>query len=345
MRLKNLARALVAALVGTAAMLPVVALAQGEVNVYSSRHYDADKQLFAGFTKATGIKVNVIEAETGPLLQRLKSEDRNSPADVLITVDMGNIWRAEEAGVLQATKSVVLDETIPANLRDPNGMWYGISVRARVLTYAKDRVKPSDLSTYEDLADPKWKGKILVRTSTHVYNQSLTASMIAAHGVAKTEAWAKGIAANLARDPKGGDTDQIKAVAAGEGDIAIVNSYYYARLLASTKAEDKAIIDKVGIFFPNQGDRGTHVNISGAGILKAAPNRENAIKLLEYLVSPEAQALYARANYEYPVRDGVELDSVVASFGELKVDPLPVAEIAKYRRQASELVDKVGFDR
>ncbi len=258
MRVRNIASALLATLLGAAAMLPVVALAQGEVNVYSSRHYDADKQLFSGFTKTTGIKVNVIEAETGPLLQRLKSEDRNSPADVLITVDMGNIWRAQEAGVLQPVKSAVLDETIPANLRDPDGTWYGISVRARVLAYAKDRVKPADLSTYEDLANPKWKGKILVRSSTHVYNQSLTASMIAANGVEKTEAWAKGLAANLARDPKGGDTDQIKAVAAGEGDIAVVNSYYYARLLASDKAEDKAIIEKVGIFFPNQNDRGTH---------------------------------------------------------------------------------------
>jgi iron(III) transport system substrate-binding protein len=342
-RLKNLASALVAALVGTAAMLPVVALAQGEVNVYSSRHYDADKQLFAGFTKATGIKVNVIEAETGPLLQRLKSEDRNSPADVLITVDMGNIWRAEEAGVLQVTKSSILDETIPANLRDPNGMWYGISVRARVLTYAKDRVKPSDLSTYEDLADPKWKGKILVRTSTHVYNQSLTASMIAAHGVAKTEAWAKGIAANLARDPKGGDTDQIKAVAAGEGDIAIVNSYYYARLLASTKAEDKAIIDKVGIFFPNQGDRGTHINITGIGVAKYAPNKANAVKLLEYMVGKEAQAIFAEGNNEFPIRNDVARTSAVMSFGKFKTDALNLAELGKNNAEAVKLTDRAGW--
>lgn len=343
MRLKTFASALVAALVGTAAMLPVVALAQGEVNVYSSRHYDADKQLFSGFTKTTGIKVNVIEAETGPLLQRLKSEDRNSPADVLITVDMGNIWRAEEAGVLQTIKSAVLDETIPANLRDPNGMWYGISVRARVFAYAKDRVKPADLSTYEDLANPKWKGKILVRTSTHVYNQSLTASMIAANGIEKTEAWARGLAANLARAPKGGDTDQIKAVAAGEGDVAIVNSYYYARLLASDKAEDKAIIEKVGIFFPNQNDRGTHINITGIGVAKYAPNKANAVKLLEYMVGKDAQAVFAEGNNEFPIRTDVARTSAVMSFGAFKTDALNLAALGRNNAEAVKLTDRAGW--
>lgn len=314
-----------------------------EVNVYSSRHYPSDKKLIELFQQKTGIKVNVIEAEIGPLLQRLQSEGRNSPADVLITVDAGNLWRAQEAGLFQPIKSAALEEVVPANLREPSGLWFGLSQRARVIIYNKEKVKPSELSTYEDLADPKWKGRILIRSSSNVYNQSLLASMIAAHGPAKAEEWARGIVANMARPPKGGDTDQIKAVAAGEGDIAISNTYYFARLLASSKPEDKAVVEKLGIFFPNQNDRGTHVNISGAGVTRYAPNRENAIKFLEFLVTPEAQEIFAHANHEYPVRSSVAPTAVVQSWGTFKADPLNAAELGRHQAEAVRIFDSVGW--
>jgi iron(III) transport system substrate-binding protein len=314
-----------------------------EVNVYSARHYKSDQLLFDAFTKQTGIKVNVIEGDVGPLLQRLQSEGRNSPADLFITADVGNLWRAEEAGALQPVKSAVLDETIPAHLRDPNGQWYGLSQRARILVYNKEKVQPAEIATYESLADPKWKGRILVRTSSHVYNQSLIASMIAANGPEKTEQWVRAVAANLARPPKGGDTDQIKAVAAGEGDVAISNSYYFARLASSDKPEDKAVVAKLGIVFPNQGDRGTHVNISGAGVTKYAPHRDSAIKLLEFLVTPESQKVFAEGNNEYPVRSGVPAAPVVASWGSFKGDPVGAATIGKYQPDAVKIADRAGW--
>jgi iron(III) transport system substrate-binding protein len=314
-----------------------------EVNVYSARHYKSDQVLFDSFTRQTGIKINVIEGDVGPLLQRLQSEGRNSPADLFITADAGNLWRAQEADVLQPVKSAALDETIPHNMREPDGHWFGLSQRARVLVYNKDRVKPSDLSTYEDLADPKWKGRILVRSSNHVYNQSLLASIIAADGPEKAEAWARGIAANLARPPKGGDTDQIKAVAAGEGDVAISNTYYFARLAASDKPEDQALVSKLGIFFPNQSGRGTHVNISGAGVTKHAPHRDNAIKLLEFLVTPEAQQVFAEGNNEYPVRSGVAASAVVNSWGTFKGDPLNASVLGKHQAEAVRIADRAGW--
>jgi iron(III) transport system substrate-binding protein len=284
-----------------------------EVNVYSARHYKSDQVLFDAFSKQTGIKV------------------------------VGNLWRAEEAGVLQPVKSAALDETIPSHLRDPNGRWFGLSQRARILVYNKDKVNPAEIATYESLADPKWKGRILVRTSSHVYNQSLIASMIAANGVEKTEAWVKAVAGNLARPPKGGDTDQIKAVAAGEGDVAISNSYYFARLAGSDKAEDKAVVAKLGIVFPNQGDRGTHVNISGAGVTKHAPHKDSAVKLLEFLVTPESQKVFAEGNNEYPVRSGVPAAPVVASWGSFKGDPVGAAAIGKYQPDAVKIADRAGW--
>lgn len=314
-----------------------------EVNVYSSRHYDTDKKLVEVFSQRTGIKVNVVEGDIGPLLQRLQSEGRNSPADLLITADVGNLWRAEQAGVLQGVESSVLDAAVPEKLREPNGHWYAISLRARVIMYHKDRVKPSELSTYEALAEPKWKGRILVRSSSQVYNQSLLASMIAADGVAKTEAWAKDLVANFARPPKGGDTDQIKAVAAGEGDIAIANTYYLGRLKASSKPEDRAVADKIGVFFPNQDGRGVHVNISGAGVTKFAPNRDNAVKLLEFLVTPEAQQILAEGNHEYPVRDDVARSATVLTFGEFKADSINLSLLGKYNAEAVKIADRAGW--
>ncbi len=317
------------------------------VNLYSARHYDTDDQIYTGFQEATGIRVNVVEAEADQLIERIKSEGQNSPADILMTVDAGRLWRAEQEDMFQPVTSSVLSEAIPENLRHPDGLWFGLTKRARVLVYNKDTVDPSELSTYEDLADPKWRGRILVRSSTNIYNQSLVGSMIAAHGAEETEAWARGLVANLARNPEGGDTDQIKAAAAGLGDIAISNTYYLARLVKSDKPEEQAIAEKMGVFFPNQGDgpngRGTHVNISGAGVVKTAPNAEAAVRFLEYLASPEAQRIFAESNNEYPVVEGVEVDAVVAGFGEFKADPLNAAVFGSNNPEALRITDRAGW--
>jgi len=253
-----------------------VAAQLGELNLYSARHYDTDDLIYSGFTAKTGVQVNLIEGDADQLIERIKAEGQNSPADVLLTVDAGRLWRATEAGLLQPVESEVLAARIPKSLRDPQGRWFGFSKRVRVIAYSRERVDPSQLSTYEDLADPRWRGKVLVRSSAHVYNQSLVGALIEAHGMDWTEQWARGLVANFARPPQGGDTDQIKAVAAGEGDVAIVNHYYYVRLLTSSNPEERAVAEKVGIVFPNQGEgeRGAHVNISGAGVVATAPNRD-----------------------------------------------------------------------
>ncbi len=318
------------------------AMAQ-ELNLYNSRHYDTDEALYTNFTKATGIKVNRIEDSEDKLMERMRAEGRNSPADVFITVDAGRIARATEMGLFQPIQSNVLNDSIPANFRDPQGNWYGFSKRVRVIVYNKDKVKPSELSTYEDLADPKWKGRVTIRSSTNVYNQSLTGSILAARGEAFTETWARGIAANLSRPPRGGDTDQIKAIAAGEGDVAIVNNYYYARLVRSTKADEKAVADKVGIFFPNQGDRGTHINISGAGVAANAPNKAAAIRFLEYLTTPEAQAIFAEGNNEFPIVKGAKLGPLLAQWGEFKEDRLNAATFGKNNAEALKIMDRAGW--
>jgi iron(III) transport system substrate-binding protein len=343
MRLPSLAaKALAAALV----LVPAARAA--EVNVYSSRHYPSDQQLFDRFTAETGIKVRVIQGKAEELMQRMKLEGANSPADVFITVDAGNLWRAEEDGLFQPVKSDVLEAAVPPSLREPSGKWFGLSKRARVIVYAKDRVKPADLSTYEDLADPKWKGRLVIRSSSNIYNQSLVASMIAADGVEKTESWARGLVANMARPPQGGDIDLIKAVAAGEGDVTLVNTYYLARLRESSDADEKAAAEKVAVFFPNQtGDgpagRGTHVNISGAGVAANAPDRDAAVKLLEFLVSPEAQEIFADANYEYPVREGVATSSTIKGFGDFKSDQVNIAVLGKNNPDAVKLMDRAGW--
>ncbi|HYC05153.1 MAG TPA: Fe(3+) ABC transporter substrate-binding protein [Azospirillaceae bacterium] len=339
-------RTLLAAAValGAAPFLAVgAAHAAGEVNVYSSRHYDTDQQLYKAFTAKTGIKVNLIEGKDDELIERIKAEGRNSPADVLVAVDAGRLWRAQEAGVLQPVKSETLEKLIPAQFREPQGHWFGLSSRARVIVYNKDKVKPAELSSYEDLADPKWKGRLLVRSSTNIYNQSLTGSILAAAGPEKTEAWAKGIAANLARPPQGGDTDQLKAVAAGEGDLAISNTYYLARLVASQKPEDKAVADKLAVFFPNQKDRGTHVNISGAAVAANAPNKADAVKFIEFLAGPEAQKIFADGNYEFPVVAGTPPHAVVAAWGTFKADPLNAAIYGKNNAEALKIMDRAGW--
>lgn len=313
------------------------------LNLYSSRHYDTDDQLYEGFRQATGIRVNVVEAEADQLIERIKSEGQNSPADILMTVDAGRLWRAEQQGLFQPVTSATLTNAIPTALRHPDGLWFGLTKRARVLMYNKTVVNPRELSTYEDLVDPKWRGRILVRSSTNIYSQSLVGSLIAAHGAAQTETWARGLVANFARSPEGGDTDQIKAAAAGLGDIAIANTYYLARLIKSDKREDRQVAETMGVFFPNQGDRGTHVNISGAGVVKTAPHREAAIQFLEYLVSPAAQAIFAQSNNEYPVVEGVALDSVVAGFGQFKADPLNAAVFGRNNPEALRITDRAGW--
>ena len=313
------------------------------LNLYSARHYDTDNELYDSFTRKTGIKVNLVEAEADKLIERIKSEGANSPADILITVDAGRLWRAKEAGILQPVSSSVLNGAVPASLRDSEGYWFGLSKRARVIMYNKDKVKPSDLSTYEALTDSQWKGRILVRSSSNIYNQSLVGSMLAVHGPQKIEEWARNLVVNFARPPEGNDTGQIKAVAAGQGDIAIANSYYLVRLLKSDKSDVKASAEKIGMFFPNQSDRGTHVNICGGGVVKTSQNKEGAIKFLEHLVSPEAQEIFAKGNYEYPVVQGVRIDPAVAQFGEFKSDSTNAAIIGQNNAMALKIMDRAGW--
>ena len=319
------------------------AQAQQEVlNLYSSRHYQTDEALYANFEKATGIKVNRIEGPEDPLIERMKSEGDKSPADLLVTVDMGRLLKAQQLGLFQPIKSASLEEKIPAQLRAADGSWFGFSVRARPIYFAKSRVDKSQLPDYESLADPKWKGKICVRSGSHPYNLSLMSSIIAANGPEKAEEWAKGVVANMARPPKGGDTDQIKAVSAGECDIALGNTYYFVRILKSDKPDDKTAAEKVGVIFPNQGNRGAHINISGAGVAKYAPNKANAIKFLEYLASPEAQDYFSNGNNEYPVV-GKLVNPQLASLGTFKRDPLPMDAVGKNYAAAAQIFDRVGW--
>lgn len=325
------------------ATLAGTALAAGEVNVYSARQEVLIRPLFDAFTKSTGIKVNVVSGGEDALIERLKSEGINSPADVMLTVDAGRLIRTQENGSLQPVKSPTLEQNVPAAYRDPQGYWYGLSVRARPIMYSTARVKPSELSTYADLAHPKWKGRICVRTSSHIYNQSLLASMVAHQGVEKTEAWAKAFAGNLARKPQGGDRDQIKAVASGECDIAIANTYYLAGMIGSGTEEEKKLASQVAVFWPDQSGHGTHVNISGAGVTAGAKNKENAIKLLEYLTSDEAQMIYAAKVYEYPIRSSIPVGKPLSDWAEFKADTLNLASFAKHNPDAVKITDRVGW--
>ncbi len=288
-------RSTVTAALFVACAMPLAVQAQEPVlNLYTARHYSTDEALYTNFTKQTGIKVNRIEGGEDALFERIKAEGANSPADVFLTVDVGRIWRAEQAGIFAPVKSKVLESRIPASYRDPEGEWFGFSARARLIAYNKTLVKPGEIRNYEDLADPKWKGKICVRSSSHPYQLSLMAGMVAHLGEAKAEEWIKGLASNLARDPKGGDTDQLKAVAAGECAIALSNQYYVVRLMRSDKPEDRKVIEALAFVWPNQDDRGVSMNISGGGMLKNAPHKDAAVKFLEYLASDDAQALLRR---------------------------------------------------
>jgi len=323
--------------------LPVIAQASGEVNIYSARKEELIKPLLDRFSEQTGITVNLVTGDADALLKRLESEGRNSPADLLLTTDAGRLHRALEAGVTQPVVTDVLLQGVPAAYREPEGHWYGLSLRARPIFYVKGKVTPEQLSSYEDLADPKWKGRICIRSSGNIYNQSLVASMIAHSGEEKVEQWATGLVNNLARSPKGGDRDQIKAAAAGECDIAVANTYYYGGMLASNDEAELMAAEKVAIFWPNQQDRGTHVNVSGALLTAHAPNRDNAVKLLEFLVQPEAQSWYAEVNYEYPVREGVEWSALLQQWGQFKSDNLNLSQLGKYNGQAVMIMDRAGW--
>ena len=314
-----------------------------EINVYTHRHYESDQQLFKDFEALTGIKVNIVNASADELIQKLELEGAQSPADVLITVDAGRLHRARTKDLLQPVSSEILTENVPSHLRDDQGYWYGLSYRARVIAYAKDRIDPEQLSDYESLTDPSWKGKILIRSSGNIYNQSLLASIIAAQGEQKAKAWAEGMVANMARAPKGNDRDQVKAVAAGLGDLAIANTYYIGLLLNSDNQEEVKAGESVGIFFPNQGDRGTHINVSGIGVTKHAPNKENAIKFMEFLSGPEAQKVFAQGNYEYPVKPGIEWADLLQSWGTFKTDSLNLSVLGANNKQAVMIFDQVGW--
>jgi iron(III) transport system substrate-binding protein len=342
---KHLNRLSWLALLPIAFVLPVGSLAQEKVlNLYSSRHYETDEALYTNFTKQTGIKINRIEGGEDPLIERIRNEGDKSPADVLITVDAGRLWRAEQMGLFQPIRSKVLESRIPASYRHPDGLWFGFSARARIIAYNKARVKPGDIANYEDLANSKWKGRICTRSAGHVYNLSLMSSLVNYNGEAKTGEWAKAVAGNLARSPKGGDTDQLKAVAAGECDLALSNTYYYFRLLRSQKPDERAVAEKIGILLPNQGNRGTHVNISGAGVLKHAPNKQAAILFLEYLASDEAQNYFANGNNEWPVVPSVKPNNAaLATIGKFKADSLNLAVIGKNQPTAQKIADRSGF--
>lgn len=319
------------------------AFAQEVVNVYTARHYDTDEALYDNFTEQTGIEVNWIEGGSDELIERIISEGENSPADVLITVDAGRLWRAKEAGVLQAIDSDVLETRIPDYLQDPDNTWFGLSTRARVLMYNKEMVDPSMLSTYEALANPEFEGMICIRSSSNIYTQSIGASLIETLGLEAAEAWAEGVVSNFARDPQGNDTAQIEAAAAGECPIVMANTYYWGRLMASDDPADNAIAEAVGVFFPNQDGRGTHVNISGAGVVEGAPNRENAILFLEYLASDEAQRLFAEGNNEYPAVESVAPSGPIASLEAFEAEEINVNVYGENNAEAVRMFDRAGW--
>jgi iron(III) transport system substrate-binding protein len=316
----------------------------GVINIYSARHYQSDDDLYQAFTDATGIRVQRIEGKDDALIERILQEGSASPADILFTVDAGRLWRAEQAGVFQAASSSVLERRIPAQLRHPDGKWFGFSTRARIIFYDKTRIEPGAITRYEDLADPRWQGELCIRSGGNIYNLSLMASLIEAHGLEAAEEWARGVVANFARDPQGGDTDQIRAVAAGECGIAVANTYYFARLMTSDDPADQAVVEKLGWVFPNQADRGTHVNISGAGIVASAPNAAGALKFLEFLASPEAQTRFAQGNNEYPVVPGAALDNpALETLGEFKADPIDATLYGVHQAEAQRALDRAGW--
>jgi iron(III) transport system substrate-binding protein len=316
----------------------------GVLNLYSSRHYQTDEALYNNFVKQSGIKLNRIEAGEDPLIERLRNEGTASPADVLITVDAGRLWRAEQMGLFQPITSKVLETRLPAHMHAASNQWFGFSTRARVIVYNKSAVNVADVQNYEDLANPKLKGKVCTRSGSHVYNLSLMSALIEHWGEAKAEQWARGVVANFARSPKGGDTDQITAVASGECGVALVNTYYYARLFGSEKPEDRKLMQNVALVWPNQKSFGTHLNVSGAGVLKYAPNKDAAIRYLEYLASDAAQSYFASGNNEWPAVPGAPLNNrTLEAMGTFKADTLNVGALGKNQPLAQKIFDRAGY--
>ena len=337
--MKSIARLIFAAL---APLALSVHADEKVLNLYSARHYQTDEALYANFTQQTGIKINRIEGKEDELLERIKNEGGNSPADVFLTVDAARLAKAHELGLFAPVTSKILDSRIPANLRTDD--WFAFSKRARVIVYNKTGIKVEEVQTDDDLANPRLKGKLCSRSGSHPYNLSLMASVIAHEGEAKAEAWARGMVANFARAPKGGDTDQIKAVAAGECGVALSNTYYVARLLRSTKPEEQKLMEKVGVVWPNQATTGTHINVSGGGMLKTAPHKEAAVRFLEYLASDDAQRYFADGNNEWPVVESVKVTNpALEALGKFKADSLPVKNLAMYQIKAQMIFDRAGF--
>lgn len=336
------------ATVGLATSLPALSQSSGVLNLYSARHYQTDEALYADFTKQTGIKINRIEADDNALYERLRSEGKNSSADVILMVDAARLWRAEIEGLFQPVKSKVLETRIPKNLRSNDAgqgsQWFGFSTRARVIVYNKATVKPSDVDTYEKLADPVNKGKVCTRSGSHPYMLSLIGAMYERSGEAATEAWAKGMVANMARAPKGGDTDQIKGVASGECGVALTNSYYLARLIRSDKPADQQVVSKIGLIWPNQASTGAHMNVAGGAVAKNAPNKAAAIKFLEYLASDSAQQYFADGNNEWPAVKSVKTNNpALNKWGSFKEENISIAAIGKNQIYAQKILDRVSY--
>ena len=318
--------------------------AGGQVlNLYTARHYDSDQQIYDGFQRATGVRINRIESNPSLLVERLRSEGAASPADVILMADAGALWRAQSAGLFQPVRSELLEQRIPAPLREPEGRWFGFSRRARIIAYDKADVQPQDVASYAALADPTFKGRVCVRSSDNIYNLSTLAALIEKWGRDRAATWARGVVANMARPPKGGDIDQIKAVAAGACDVALANSYYYLRLANSKDPADRAVAEKVGVVFPGQAAEGTLVNISGGGVAAHAPHRDNAIRFLEYLASDEAQAIFAGGNNEFPAVAGAQAPASVAAYADFNADPLPVAVYGRRQAEAQAVFDEAGW--
>lgn len=339
----------IALLVALGVLAVVPASAQEKVlNLYSARHYQTDEQLYSNFTKETGIRINRIEADDNTLFERLRSEGKNSPADVILMVDAARLWRAEMEGMFQPVQSKILSERIPARLHGGDegkgAQWFGFSTRARMIVYNKIDVKREDVLTYEALADPKLKGKVCTRSGSHPYMLSLIGAMIERNGEAATEKWAQGMVNNFARPPRGGDTDQIKSVAAGECGVTLTNSYYYARMLRSTRQEDRDAINKVGMVWPNQQSSGTHINVSGGAVARSAPHKEAAIKFLEYLASDQAQIYFADGNNEWPAVPGVQVNNkAIEAMGKFKPENVPISAIGRNQVTAQKILDRVGY--
>ena len=335
------ARMLAALALLIAAVVTVPAHANGQVNVYSYRQPFLIKPMFDAFTRETGIDVNVVHASKG-LTERLKQEGANSPADLIFTVDIGRLTDAVDAGVTQPVHNAALEANIPPQYQDPDDHWFGLTTRARIIVASKHRVEPGAISTYEELADPKWKGRVCTRSGKHSYMVALTAAMIAHHGEARAEEWLRGVKANLARKPQGNDRAQVKAISEGVCDVAVINHYYMGKMLNDEVQAPWA--ESVNIIFPNQQSYGTHVNVSGMALTRSAPNRDNAVRLMVFLSDELAQQMYAEQNFEYPIKPSVPWSGLLQSFGSYKVDNLSLAKIAEHRKTASKLADKVGYD-